>query len=681
MLCGRMRRRTAWKKVSRRIGTVCAQPFLVFPLVFASTDTARAESGDASHQKTGLSGPDAMGAHTAPSGTTITEAFYAQQSPAVGVLYLVCAAIILALLLAETLRRLRRVPEQGSPPLAATSPIAVFRPGTDSVAILDAEARVIDANPQFQSETGLPLAKIRGRPIWALHAKGFGRLFWDSALDEARRSGSWNGEARTLDHGHLPETENMSVRAHNESGGADITFEFRSRRPFKPTPKPASSIETKMRDALTGLPTRRAMKAQVELAIIRAKAAHTELALITIDLDRFRDINSIFGDDIGDRVLERLANALRTVESSNITAGRIGGDEFILLVEHIANAEAVLNIAHDISTTLGDEVAVDGLTCRLSASMGIAQYPKDGEGQRGLMQVAGVSLCHAKAKGRGQICFYSEHMEQRSSDSLQMEIDLRRAISDSELLMFYQPQVDLRTGSCIGAEALLRWQHPKKGLLLPGGFVPLAVDVGLTTAIDNFVIQEVCAQIGQWKDDGFAPGKISINISATTLLIPDFASDLKATADAHGLDLSQLEIEVLESTLFPRMRSSMNTIEELRSLEVTLAIDDFGTGYSSLAMLKDLPIDRIKLDRRFIKSLPHDSKDDRIVAAIIAMGRSLGINVIAEGVETREQRDRLISLGCTEAQGFLFSRPIKAHDFSSGWLKCNRPQAFVGTST
>ena len=177
------------------------------------------------------------------------------------------------------------------------------------------------------------------------------------------------------------------------------------------------------------------------------------MALIVIDLDRFRDINSIFGDDIGDRVLERLADAM-SVARTGITIGRIGGDEFILLIEHATNPDMVMQVANDISAALGDEVVVDGLTCRLSASMGIAQYPKDGASQRNLMQAAGVSLCHAKAKGRGQVCFYSENMEQRSEESLQMENDLRRAISDGELLMFYQPQVDLRTGQCIGAEAL-----------------------------------------------------------------------------------------------------------------------------------------------------------------------------------------------------------------------------------
>ena len=229
MLCGRKRQRTAWRTVSRWIVMVCANPLLALIGVSAFTATALADSSRAILKKSGLSGPDAMGAHTAPSGTTITEAFYAQQSPAVVALYLICAAAILALALAETFRRLRRAPVQAPQSPVATSTIATFRPGTDSVAMLDAEARVIDANPRFQSDTGLPLAQIRGRPIWALHTKGFGRIFWDSALEEARRSGSWNGEARTLGHGHLPETENMSVRAHSGTGSADMTFEFRSR--------------------------------------------------------------------------------------------------------------------------------------------------------------------------------------------------------------------------------------------------------------------------------------------------------------------------------------------------------------------------------------------------------------------------------------------------------------------
>ncbi|ABF62106.1 diguanylate cyclase/phosphodiesterase (plasmid) [Ruegeria sp. TM1040] len=675
MLCGRKQQGTKRSSGADLYTFAISLLLSVLPVSSAAQSSDGVEPGVAF--RSGLRGPDAIEPSQVHLPTSVGDALALPTSPFAYVLYGLSAIAVLAIVLAEVLRRVRRTRDTAqAQPVAPKAPET--RPKGDSLALLDGEARVIDANRRFEYEAGMPLAQIRGRPIWSIHAKGFGKCFWDGAIQEALTEGAWQGEARTLSDDLHPETETLSLRAFNVSG-ADPTYEFRSRRSFRPKSDRAGLLDSGLRDALTGLPSRRAMKTQVEFAIVRAKAATAELAIILIDLDRFRDINSIFGDDIGDRVIERLADAVRSVMRPGITIGRIGGDEFILLIEQASSPEVVLQVAHDIGAALGDEVVVDGLTCRLSASMGIAQYPKDGSDQRNLMQAAGVSLCHAKAKGRGQICFYSENMEQRSEESLQMEHDLKRAISDGELLMFYQPQIDLRTGQCIGAEALLRWQHPKKGLLLPGGFVPLALDTGLTTAIDQFVTDEVCRQIRAWNTEGYAPAKISVNMSAMTLLSPDFARDLRSTARHHQVDLTQLEIEVLETTLFPRMRSSLNTVDDLRTMGVKLAIDDFGTGYSSLAMLKDLPIDRIKLDRRFITSLPENVKDDRIVAAVVAMGRSLGVSVIAEGVETREQRDRLISLGCAEAQGYLFSRPVPAAQFAETWLRYARPKPYVGS--
>ncbi|WP_420004333.1 putative bifunctional diguanylate cyclase/phosphodiesterase [Arenibacterium sp. LLYu02] len=615
----------------------------------------------------------AFAARMAPSPLQETDHFLLDAQPPLGwtVLYVLCFLAFASLACAEVVRRLRKGSQAPAP--LARSVVEGGPMPLDSLATLDDQGRLLRANPRFLAESDLSAEQIEGHPIWTLYQKGFGQTYWQGVLAEARKSGVWSGEVRTLGESNVPEVESLTVTA--KPGGL---FEFHARRQ-KPDLRRAST-EARLRDVLTTLPSRRAMRIQVEQAIKRGQASGGELALMVLDLDRFRDINAVFGDDIGDRVLERLAEALMSVARPGVTVGRIGGDEFILMVEGQATSAALMAVAEDIFTALGEEIVIDGLTCRLSASIGIAQFPKDGQTHRDLMQAAGVSLCHAKAKGRGQVSFYADNMEQRSEDSLQMEADLRRAIARGEFLMHYQPQIDLRTGQCIGAEALLRWQHPKKGLLLPGGFVPLALDSGLTTAIDRFVVQEVCRQIGLWRGQGYVPGRIAINMSAVTLLTPDFAQDLGTAARAHNVDPAELEIEVLESTMFPRISAAFNTVYDLRTLGVNLAIDDFGTGYSSLAMLKDLPVDRIKLDRRFITGLPGDAKDDRIIAAMVALGRSLGITVIAEGVETTAQRDRLIELGCPEAQGFLFSRPVPAEAFASRWLKTNRQSSRVGAA-
>ncbi|WP_254868509.1 bifunctional diguanylate cyclase/phosphodiesterase [Phaeobacter sp. HF9A] len=418
------------------------------------------------------------------------------------------------------------------------------------------------------------------------------------------------------------------------------------------------------------LHTRLSIKSQITQALARAAAKGEQLALMLVDLDRFRDINDHMGDEVGDQVLMRFTAALRSSPRPGLTIGTLGGDEFLLLVERLSAEDCLEQLAKEIAAALGDEVTAEGLTCRLSASIGIAQYPADGHSYRDLMQAAKVSLSHAKSKGRGQISCHAQHMERRTEESLQLENDLHHAIANNELLLHYQPQIDLRTGRCVGAEALLRWQHPQKGMLFPGGFVPLALDSGLSSVIDHFVLQHACAQIGRWKAEGYDTHQISINVSAATLLQPGFSNLLLSNTQKHDIDLRKLELEVLESTLFPRMRASIDAIEDLCATGIDLAIDDFGTGYSSLAMLKDLPISRIKLDRQFIKNLPRDQKDDRIVAALIAMGRSMGINVIAEGIETREQKERLIALGCTHAQGYYFSRPVSADDFAARWMKC-----------
>ncbi len=608
---------------------------------------------------------------------TSFEGFILAPEPlAMNLLYLFCAGVILLFVVAELLRRLQR---RRHPLARQVATADLPRVTTESIAILDAEARVIEANQGFQRDVGLSAAHILGRPIWALHKLGFGKAYWQSVLAQAQTAGTWTGATRTLGATGQAEAHDIAVTARRAHQSDAALYEFRSRRQLKPVTATAPPRPLRLMDPQTVLPNRRAMKADVDLAIARAKAAGNKLAIMVIDLDRFGDINAIFGDDIGDQVLERLAENLRRIASPGVTIGRVGGDEFLLLIERITQPEALLRLARDVAVALGDELAIDGLTTRLSASIGIAQYPDDGSSQRSLMQAAGVSLCDAKAKGRGHVSFYSSTMETRSEESIQLENDLGRAVAQGELLMHYQPQLDLRTGQCIGAEALLRWQHPKKGLLLPGGFVPLALDAGLTCAIDRFVLQEVCAQIGTWQKAGLAPMKISVNMSAMSLLTPDFATQLLAISGQHDVDPTKLEIEILESTMFPRMTTSFTTMDDLHAMGVSLAIDDFGTGYSSLSLLKDLPIGRLKLDRRFVKNLPQNVKDDRIVGAVVAMGRSLGIDVIAEGVETEAQQKRLIALGCTQAQGFLYSRPISAADLEQKWMTRDMPASYVGS--
>jgi len=415
-------------------------------------------------------------------------------------------------------------------------------------------------------------------------------------------------------------------------------------------------------DALTDLPNRVLFKDRLSVAIAQARRLGKRLAVLFLDLDRFKNVNDSFGHDIGDRLLREVARRLRGSVRSSDTVSRQGGDEFIILLPEIDSEKAAAYVAGKVLAALADPIALGETELLVSASVGIACYPENGGDAETLLRNADAAMYAVKAAGRGHFQFYSAEMNARAHERLMLESDLRRAIERGELFLQYQPQVALGSGAIIGIEALVRWRHPVRGIVPPMDFIPIAEESGLIVAIGDCVLAGACHQQARWVREGIARGPIGVNVSATQFRQPGFVQGVMLALERAGLAPEQLELEVTESVVMHGVDIAREKLAALDALGVSLAIDDFGTGYSSLSYLKQFPLDRLKIDRSFVSGLPEDKESGAIAQAIISMGRSLDLKVIAEGIETPEQAAYLASMGCDEGQGFLYSRPLTAED-------------------
>jgi len=416
-------------------------------------------------------------------------------------------------------------------------------------------------------------------------------------------------------------------------------------------------------DTLTGLPNRLLLNTVLEQALARCTRDGEIFALHFIDLDRFKSINDGFGHDHGDGLLREMAKRLlRTMRQGDIVA-RLGGDEFAVLQANITDADDALHCAGRIIAAVSEPVEIDRHKAIVGASVGVTLAPNDGTTVEELMKNADLAVYRAKREGKGCARFFAVEMQTLARASVLLEIDLRQAIEREEFVMFYQPEVDVRTRRIIGAEALLRWQRPGHGMVLPGDFLSLAEDAGLIAPINRWVLQAACRQGAAWAASGHRL-PIAVNISSAIFKAESFRNLVIGTLEKTGLAPELLELELTETTLLENQREVANELHALRRLGVRVAIDDFGTGYSSLAYLQILPIDRLKIDRSFIQDL--DVKTDRaaIVDAVVGIGRSLNLEVLAEGVENEAQFNRVTSAGCQFVQGYYFSRAVSPEQFA-----------------
>jgi diguanylate cyclase len=421
--------------------------------------------------------------------------------------------------------------------------------------------------------------------------------------------------------------------------------------------------ELATKDPLTGLMNRRSLTEQLEHAIVRAERQGEHLALLFLDMDKFKSINDTLGHDAGDDLLTQMAARLRGAVRSSDVVARLGGDEFVVLMEGLPSFTAAAEVAKKIINVSATPFTVSSQSIRTSVSVGIGMFPQDGATVQDLMRSADLAMYHAKQERRGSVQFFHEELNARLIERRQLEHELQQALENEEFELYYQPKVDVMSGEVAGVEALLRWHHPRLGILSGGQFMQAAIETGQVVQIGQWVIDTACAQARRWQDaeDGFPSLPIAVNIA-----IPQIYADLpKVIYNAlrlHKVPPSALQLEITESLVIRDVEKATSVLKEISESGITIAIDDFGTGYSSLSVLKTLPIDILKVDQSFVKDLGKDLGDNAIVEAVVNMARALALRVVAEGVETEEQLAILRELGCDEHQGYLYSRPLPAHE-------------------
>ncbi|HEX5801993.1 MAG TPA: EAL domain-containing protein [Azospira sp.] len=417
-------------------------------------------------------------------------------------------------------------------------------------------------------------------------------------------------------------------------------------------------------DELTGLPNRNLLTDRLLQAIERCRESGDLLAVLLLNIDRFKSANDALGHASGDAVLREAAQRIVARVPVGATLARIEGDEFVLAAE-IGGAEEVARLAQPLLDVLAEPYRVGERQFFLTASIGVALYPRDGESNEALLQNASAATLRAKAAGGNAFHFYAVEMNARTLERLDLENDLRRAVDRGELVLHYQPQVNLVSGAIVGAEALVRWQHPQHGLIPPARFIPLAEESGLIVRLGEWVLRQACAQNRAWQEAGLPPLTVAVNLSARQVLAQDIVQLTIEVLEASGLDPQYLEIELTESMLMTDAEAFIKATEGLKRHGVTLSIDDFGTGFSSLSYLRRFSIDYLKIDQSFVRDLTQDPNSAAIAQAIISLAHSLGLSVIAEGVETEAQLNFLCARGCDEMQGFHFSRPVAAPEFEA----------------
>jgi diguanylate cyclase (GGDEF)-like protein/PAS domain S-box-containing protein len=426
-------------------------------------------------------------------------------------------------------------------------------------------------------------------------------------------------------------------------------------------------------DSLTGLPNRNMFFGELNRTIARARREHREFAVCFIDLDRFKAINDTLGHQAGDELLEAMADRLRTSLRESDVVARLGGDEFVVLLEGCTPAD-LGHVANKMLASIGEPLMLHGCTLDMTCSIGIGIFPADGDDAATLLKHADAAMYLAKERGKNNVQFYTAELADLAARQFVLESELRLALARDELFLHYQPKIDLATGEMRSVEALLRWEHPQRGLVPPNDFIPLAEERGLIVPIGRWVIQAACRQMREWRRAGLAVPRVAVNLSARQFASETLIEDLVRALEAHDIEPSQFEVELTESALMADPERANQVLRQVDAMGVRISIDDFGTGYSSLSYLKRFPARTVKIDRSFIRGLPGDTNDAAITQAVIAMAHSLGLAVVAEGVECETQLQTLREMGCDEVQGYLLGRPMPPADLA---LRMERRKADV----
>ena len=534
----------------------------------------------------------------------------------------------------------------------------------EGVVVTDAHSRILSVNAAFTRLLGYTEEELLGKTPRVFKSGRHDKAFYEAMWTALTETGYWQGEIWNRRKNGEIFPEHMSLSAVRDPAGeithyvcmfTDISEEKAQQRQLE---------YLAHNDPLTGLSNRTWFGHQLELAVQEAQGSGEHIAVLLLNLDRFKDVNDSYGHTTGDEVLKHIARQVQSALRPGDVLGRMAGDELAVVARNLRHADGAAAMARHLIRAVAEPWrSPDGLEVVAGVSVGICMFPEHAGTTELLLQGAHAAVYGAKARGRGAWCFFHEAMTQAARERLELESRLRLALAQGHLQMYYQPQMDIATGRIQGAEALVRWNDPQEGLISPARFIPVAETSGVIGPLGEWVVREVCRQGQQWREAGLPPLTLALNVSPRQFHLTDLAGCTAAALQASGFPAALLELEITESALAERTEEARQVLVRLRELGVRIAVDDFGTGYSSLAQLKRFPIDVLKIDQGFIRDIPQSEDDMAISAAIIAMGHSMGLSVLAEGVETEGPLAFLRERGCDAYQGYLCSRPVPADEF------------------
>jgi len=541
----------------------------------------------------------------------------------------------------------------------------VFENSGEAIMIMDAHNRVVSVNRAFSEMTGYLPAEVYGRTPAMLTSDLHDGEFYQRLWHSLRETGYWQGEIWNRRRNGELYPEWLGISTLRAASGA-VTHYVAISSDISERKAAEARIEfLAHHDPLTDLPNRLLLRDRLERAIAQGERAGTRVALLFIDLDRFKTVNDSLGHPVGDRLLREAARRLRRCVREMDTVSRQGGDEFLIVLTELKDSDAVTHVAEHILAAMSVPFSLDGHDVAISCSVGVAVYPEDGRDFDELLKKSDIAMYHAKEAGRNAFRYYTERMNIDALERLDLQNRLRRGLERGEFVLHYQPVIELATSRIVGAEALVRWNDPDGGLVMPGRFISVAEECGLIVPLGDWVLQEACRQLRRWHDAGHRRLYMAVNLSAIQFRRGSVEESVVRALRDSGADPGSLELELTESILLQGAEHVLASVRQLKSLGVKLSIDDFGTGYSSLAYLKRFAVDKLKIDQSFVRGLPADADNAAIVRAVVQMAKSLNLRVLAEGVESEQAVNNLRLLECDYVQGYHFGRPVSADEFGA----------------
>jgi diguanylate cyclase (GGDEF)-like protein/PAS domain S-box-containing protein len=534
----------------------------------------------------------------------------------------------------------------------------IFNNIGEGIFVTDKDQKIISVNEAFTTITGFTQQDVYGKSAHFLQAKKKNLKSDDELSNLIGNVNSWQGEIwrRHKSSMDFPSWTTVSEVKNSSGELAHYVHVFMDITHFKKAQDHLGFLA--YHDPLTKLPNRLLLRDRIDHSLQNALREGSEAAVLFLDLDRFKGINDTYGHAVGDGLLREVAKRIKNLVRKEDTVSRYAGDEFVVFMENIPDSKNPAKLAQKLIDTFNAPVYIKGHRLKISTSVGISLFPQDGHNTDTLIKNADAAMYRAKKEGRNNFQYYSLELTTEASEKMSMECALRQSLEHHELVLYYQPQVCLKTGKLVGVESLVRWMHPTLGLISPDLFIPIAEESGFIVALGEWVLQNACMQMRRWLDEGLQVHKMVVNVSAIQFLRSDFVATVERILHSSGLDPSYLELELTGSSFMDNSEQTIKALNQLVVSGVDLTIDDFGVGCFSFNNLKRIPVKKLKINSSFIVDVLNNANDEGITRAVIALGHGLHLLVIAMGIESSDQKNRLMDLGCDEGQGYLYSSPV-----------------------